>query len=127
MYRTTLLVAAMLQAAMSAGADTAARDLSPLDQSGASQRWLAPPANVRPLANQLRNRSVQFAFDGNTAAGIEHRKVDKRLRVRGWRIRDSVYFGHARVADKWGVGLVVDRGDTKYGINQRGLAVIRRF
>ncbi len=54
-------------------------------------------------------------------------KVDRSLRVRGWEIGDDVFFGQAKVANQWGVGIVVSNGSFSYGINNRGVGILKRF
>lgn len=61
------------------------------------------------------------------AAGIDKYKMSKGLRVRGWQFGNRVYFGQAKVGKKWGVGVIVDRGQYVYGINNRGIQLLRRF
>lgn len=59
--------------------------------------------------------------------GLTRFKADKGMRVRGWEIRDNIYFGQAKVGKKWGLGLVVDRGSHYYGINNRGVSFLKKF
>lgn len=59
--------------------------------------------------------------------GLVRFKVDKTLRVRGWQVGKNIYFGQAKVGKKWGLGLVVDRGNHYYGINHRGLSYLKKF
>jgi hypothetical protein len=47
--------------------------------------------------------------------------------IRGWQLGDGVYFGQAKVGKKWGVGVIVDRGQYVYGINNRGIQLLRRL
>lgn len=61
------------------------------------------------------------------AAGIDKYEMSNGLRVRGWQFGNRVYFGQAKVGRKWGVGVIVDRGQYVYGINNRGIQLLRRF
>ena len=58
---------------------------------------------------------------------LERHKFTRKLRVNGWLIGDSAYVGQTKVADKWGFGFVVDRGTTKYGLNNRGMEFVWVF
>jgi len=61
------------------------------------------------------------------AGNISKYKMSKDLRIRGWQFSDKVYFGQAKVGKKWGIGVIVDRGQYVYGINNQGIQVLRRF
>lgn len=63
----------------------------------------------------------------NRAAGIDQYNTGKGLRVRGWQFGNGVYFGQAKVGKKWGVGVIVDRGQYVYGINNRGIQLLLRL
>jgi hypothetical protein len=58
---------------------------------------------------------------------LQKLKVTKQLRVRGWEISDNIYFGQTKVGGKWGPGLLIDHDEYVYGINHRGIQVLRRF
>ena len=60
-------------------------------------------------------------------SGIDRYRMSKGLKVRGWQLGDGVYFGQAKVGKKWGVGVIVDRGQYVYGINNRGIQLLRRL
>jgi len=53
--------------------------------------------------------------------------MGKDLRIRGWRISNHLYVGQAKVAKKWGLGLVYEVNNTVYGLNHRGLQIMKRF
>ncbi len=59
--------------------------------------------------------------------GFHLHKVNEGFRVRGWELAEHVYFGHAKVAGKSGVGLLVDKGSVVYGVNNRGVSFMLRF
>lgn len=65
--------------------------------------------------------SKQYPF------GLVRFKADRAMRVRGWEVRDNIYFGQAKVGEKWGVGVVFDRGSHYYGINNRGVSFLKKF
>lgn len=54
-------------------------------------------------------------------------KVDKNFRVRGWKLSPEVYFGNAKVNGEWGLGLLVDKGDFVYGLNNTQASFMWRF
>ena len=71
--------------------------------------------------------SVSYDFDDTSIAGFQRKNIAKDLRIRGWKISDRLYLGQAKVAGKWGLGAVYERGDMVYGINHRGIQVMKRF
>ena len=70
---------------------------------------------------------VRYDFHETRVVGFERKKITKDLRIRGWKISDGLYLGQAKVADKWGLGVVYERGDVAFGINNRGIQVMKRF
>jgi hypothetical protein len=68
--------------------------------------------------------AVDYEFDN---ALIERKQLAPGVKVRGWEISEQVYFGQAKVADRWGLGLVFEDGDTVYGVNHRGVQWMKRF
>lgn len=68
-----------------------------------------------------------FEFSDDRLGGFERKKMTKDLRVRGWELSDNIYFGQAKVGKKWGLGFVYENGDTIYGLNHRGIQVMKRF
>ena len=86
----------------------------------------------RVLQYSLQGDTAAFAdapydFDDTAIAGFQRKNIAKDLRVRGWEISSGLYLGQAKVADKWGLGVVYERGDMAYGINHRGIQVMKRF
>ncbi len=55
------------------------------------------------------------------------KRYARDLRIRGWEIKDGVYLGQTKVSDQWGLGLVYESGDTFYGVNHRGIQVLKKF
>ena len=70
---------------------------------------------------------ARYDFHETRVAGFERKKITKDLRIRGWKISDGLYLGQAKVANKWGLGVVYERGDVAFGINNRGIQVMKRF
>lgn len=70
---------------------------------------------------------VAYDFVNENSAGLYRKKLSSDFRIRGWEIADSLYFGQAKVGNKWGLGMVFQSGDTAYGINHRGIQVMKRF
>ena len=58
---------------------------------------------------------------------LEYHKYSKNFKVRGWRIAEGVYFGHAKVGGEYGVGVVFDHKSFSWGFNNRGIAIQKRF
>ena len=54
-------------------------------------------------------------------------KFSKGMKVRGFQVRDGVYMGQAKIAGKYGLGIVVDRKSYSWGINNRGIAIQKSF
>ncbi len=78
-------------------------------------------------AQEAQEAQSAFAISNSRLKGIERRRYSGSLRVRGWAIADSVYFGQAKVANQWGLGFVYENKDTYYGVNHRGIHVMRRL
>jgi hypothetical protein len=68
-----------------------------------------------------------YEFSEQKLAGFYRKKLSPNLRIRGWEIADSLYLGQAKVGDKWGLGMVLQKGNTAYGINHRGFQMMKRF
>ncbi|MEE8060052.1 MAG: hypothetical protein V3T17_19800 [Pseudomonadales bacterium] len=58
---------------------------------------------------------------------IKVMKFSKNLKIRGFEIAQGVYIGQAKVAGKYGFGVVVDKKDFSWGINHRGISILKRF
>lgn len=61
------------------------------------------------------------------AVDIKVMVFSKSLKVRGWEVDDGIYMGHAKVAGKYGFGVVVDRKTYSWGINSHGVSISKRF
>ena len=55
------------------------------------------------------------------------KQFSEDMKIRGWAIAEDVYFGQAKVAGEYGLGIVVDKGDVSWGLNHRGVAVTKKF
>ncbi len=72
-------------------------------------------------------QGTQYKFEDIRLRGFERREMTKNLKARGWQVAKNIYLGQAKVAKKWGLGLVYERGNTVYGISNRGIQVMKRF
>jgi len=68
-----------------------------------------------------------YNFVNELPTGFYRKKLSSDFRIRGWEISDSLYLGQAKVGDKWGLGMVFQNGNTAYGINHRGIQVMKSF
>ncbi len=68
---------------------------------------------------------THWSFEDAPPAGIERKRLRAGMKVRGWRVKQvpNLYFGQARVARKWGLGLVMEHGSMAFGMNHRGIEV----
>ncbi len=103
-----LAVSLALASSLSVGVNA---DMAPLDLSFASSS----------------NARTSFEFTDQKLGGFERKRMSKDLRIRGWRINDHLYVGQAKVAKKWGLGLVYEVDNTFYALNHRGLQIMKRF
>ena len=78
-----------------------------------------------PITQSLPDFSDRASYAKKN--GFHTHKVNEGFRVKGWELADHVYFGHAKVAGKSGVGLLVDKGSVVYGVNNRGVSFMLRF
>ena len=78
---------------------------------------------------------ISAAFSSQTALATEglnlgHLKAiafSKNLKIRGFKLSSGVYMGQAKVAGKYGLGVVVDRKDYSWGISNRGISILKKF
>lgn len=83
---------------------------------------------TEPQQLKLEPRNITtFEFDDSLPIGLERKRFADSIRVRGWQVGSNVYFGQTKVGKKWGLGVAVERGDTVYGLNHRGIQVLKRF
>jgi hypothetical protein len=71
--------------------------------------------------------SPEMQIRAISVARLSYLKLNKELRIRGWKVRDNVYFGHTKVANKWGLGVLIVHRGFALGINNRGLQILKRF
>jgi len=74
-----------------------------------------------------RAPGMQLQFDDMKLGGFERYKLNNKMRVRGWQFGEKTYIGQTKVGKKWGLGFVFENGDTVYGVNHRGIQIMRRF
>lgn len=75
----------------------------------------------------LKTPLTAYDFSAERLGGFERKKLTSNINVRGWKISNSLYFGQARVAKKWGLGFVLERDNTVYVLSHRGIQVSKRF
>jgi len=127
--KSLLLVALLLVALLVAPA----ADPPPLDLRLDPKyiRTLAKAASHPPTASYGKEQSDRprliIKSKRSYPFGLVRFKVGKAFRVRGWEIRENLYFGQAKIGGEWGAGFVWDRGDHYYGLNNRGLSYLKRF
>ena len=85
-------------------------------------------ADEVPAAGELKlTLPTTYEFVDGEATGLYRKKLSSDFRIRGWRVADSMYLGQAKVGNKWGFGMVYEKGNTSYGINHRGVQMLKRF
>jgi len=55
--------------------------------------------------------------------GYQQLKVDKSMRIRGWKVKDQFYVGQTRVGKEWGLGMMMTQGNFAYGLNNKGIGM----
>ncbi len=58
---------------------------------------------------------------------IKVMEFSKDMKLRGFQLGQGVYMGQAKIAGKYGFGVVVDRKSYSWGINNRGIAIQKSF
>lgn len=91
--------------------------------------YTAPP----PSESQTNLNLSQNIYQGSLHAlkikkthpyGYQQVKLDKSMRIRGWKIKDQLYVGQARVGKQWGLGVMMTQGNFTYGWNNKGVGMI---
>ena len=80
--------------------------------------------------NLSAGMDVRFEFSTPEPAGIETDRLQNRLwtiKVRGWHVARTAWFGQTRIAHRTGFGLVVQNGNTVYQLNNRGFQITKYF
>ena len=96
--------------------------------SASPSNALSGNTNTDPRNNteQRTLPTLDLKFHEVKLGGFERRKITSELRVRGWKIGNALV-GQTKVAGHWGLGFVLQQGATTYGVNHRGIQVMRRF
>jgi len=90
--------------------------------------FLVALAGMIMYGSAARAADSIFNLKGNNAIfGLTEFKAGKQLKVRGWKMGDSLYFGQAKVGRRYGVGVVYGKESYTVGINHHGVAFIKRF
>ena len=75
--------------------------------------------------------SVTMAADGELTIkdekNIKVMKYGKDFKILGIKVARKVYMGQAKVAGKYGAGLVIENDNFIWGINNRGIGFQKRF
>jgi hypothetical protein len=71
--------------------------------------------------------SSEMRFRDGGGAGLRYLRLTKGLRIRGWEVRDNFYFGHTKVANRWGLGFLIKHRGIVYGINNMGVQILKQF
>jgi len=71
--------------------------------------------------------SPDMQFRDGSIGNLKYLRLTKELRIRGWKVRENVYVGHTKVANRWGLGVLVKHRGVVYGINNRGLQILKQF
>jgi len=90
-------------------------------------RSAAPAVSAAQTAEPKTTGQTPHYLLHVSAGGLQRRRFGKQLRVRGWRVGQRVYVGQTKVGGSWGIGVVVDRGAYRYGINNRGVSLEYRL
>jgi hypothetical protein len=71
--------------------------------------------------------SAEIRFRDYSGANLSYLRLTKELRIRGWKVRENVYFGHTKVANRWGLGVLFKHRGIVYGVNNRGFQILKQF
>ena len=100
---------------------------SPLNLSLPKVYTTPPPAGVQYdlgiTANIYQGSLDKVQSRKVHALGLQRIKIDKSLRMRGWELKDDLYFGQTRVGSNWGIGMMMTDGDFAYGLNNKGIGM----
>ena len=70
---------------------------------------------------------TEASYEGTIAGDIKVLEFSKNLKIRGWQLSEGIYMGQAKVAGNYGLGLVIDSKSYSWGINNRGISILKRF
>lgn len=97
------------------------------------QTWQLPLIKKTALFFALKTMVAISPVMANEKLDVKYSKsikafeFSKSLKVRGFEVSDGVYMGQAKVGGKYGFGVVVDRKNFSWGVNNRGLSISKRF
>ena len=82
-----------------------------------SDQFIVDPASTKVLDIDAVDREIMQAY---AVLSLVSGELSQNFpgEVRGWQVAKNIYLGQAKVAKKWGLGLVYERGNTVYGINK---------
>ncbi|MGE0371333.1 MAG: hypothetical protein AB7Q01_05520 [Gammaproteobacteria bacterium] len=80
------------------------------------------PAKSEAASEQDQEDSIEL---GSTK--LIRYKIDNDFKVRGWKLSPEIYFGNTKVNGRWGLGLLVDKGNYAYGLNNTQASFLWRF
>lgn len=91
--------------------------------------YVTPPPAERQTNLNISQDVYHGSLDGLKTNriypyGLKRVKLDKTMRVRGWKVRDNLYLGQTRVGKKWGLGVMMTQGNFAYGWNSKGVGMI---
>ena len=91
--------------------------------------YIAPPPAERQTNLNISQNAYYGSLDGLKSRkiypyGYQQLKLDKSMRVRGWKVKDQFYVGQTRVGKKWGLGMMMTQGNFAYGLNNKGVGMI---
>lgn len=75
-------------------------------------------------AGAIGSKDASYSEDNS---GLKRVKIDTDFQVRGWKLAEDFYIGQTKIAGKWGVGLLVDKGNYAYGFNNEQVSFVKRF
>lgn len=84
---------------------------------------LSVAAMVFLSSNALASETLKQRLPGK----LEYVKYSKDFKIRGWKVGKGIYWGQAKIAGDYGVGIVVERKGYSWGINNRGIGFLKRF
>lgn len=80
------------------------------------------------LNDNLTNTfNADMRFEKQRMGGIQRLKLPGNVRMRGWQLSQKMYFGQAKVADHWGLGIVYQHKNNIYGFNNKGFQFTKQF
>ena len=92
-----------------------------------SPLWLTSFPAQSEFAPAQKSISSELQFRDEKVANLRQIKLTSELRIRGWKISDKFYVGHTKVANRWGVGVLVEHRGLVFGVNNRGVQILKRF